>query len=236
MLKLLLTSILLYSFCLSQAQYDDFSEDALQLAARIVENNQSHVIPTKLIYKLDDALESISNSHSPAANAVVHQYDIHPMNLANTENVFVIIDKNSLWLENLNNTPIHNMVPEPEKLNLKVKEETNDYSMLELSYNDPINMKFVANEVSILDDVWMVEVPMQSLDASDIQVRQISDGFIFTYIYKFNGCETGCEEAHYWEFSVSNNGMVEFINEYGSDISQESKSEKKVTVIDGLRS
>ena len=222
MLKLFLTSILLYSFCLSQAQFDDFSEDALQLAARIVENNQSHVIPTKLIYQL--------------ANAVVHQYDIHPMNLANTENVFVIVDKNSLWIENLSNTPIHNLVPEPSKLSLKVKEETNDYSMLELSYNDPINMKFVANEVSVLDDVWMVEVPIQSMDASDIQVRKISNGFIFTYIYKFKGCETGCEEAHYWEFSVSDNGMVEFINEYGSDITPETKSEKKVTVIDGLRS
>ena len=216
------------------AQNSQFKEDAIQLAARLAEESQSDIISKELITSVENALVAISTSPSPAANAVIHKYAIHPLETSNVKNAMIVVDKNASWIGDLSQTPVHDVIPQSEGIKLVQKEATDDYVLLELSYKEPANMKFIANEISVVDDVWMVEVPTKKQDGSDINIRKIGDSYLFTFAYKFNGCETGCEDAHFWEFSVNKKGEVEFLNEYGSDL-KDLKDDDHFTVIDDMR-
>ncbi len=236
MLKVFATCLLITIssvHCFAQKSY--FYQDAVQLAARLVENDNTHEIPQDLIKKIEEALESISNSPSPAANAVMHQYNIRTLNTTNTANAMIIVDKSAEWIKDLSTTPIHDFLPQNANVALKQKEATDDYIMLEMTSELPINMKFIANEISVVNDIWMVEVPITREIGSDIDIRPAADGYLLTFSYRFTRCETGCEDAHYWEFGVDANGEVEFLNEYGSDLSALFPEDDIFTIINEIK-
>jgi len=237
MFKLVSTSLLIILLSTSwvEGQKSIFYKDAVQLAARLVEDNPSGEIPSQMIQSIESALMAVAESPSPAANAVMHQYNIHPLPKANTHNAVIIVDKKADWLKDLSKTPIHQAVPNIKELKLTQKEATDAYVIIDISCDRPVNMKFVANEISVVNDIWMVEVPTIKSDGSDVLIRKVGNDLLLTFAYKFKQCATGCEEAHYWEFNVSKNGTVEFLNEYGADLSALDQDDDFFTVIDELR-
>jgi hypothetical protein len=210
-------SLILGSFA-GHSQESLFYKDAVQLAARMVEEQETEVIPQDLIHQIEDALAAVSESNSSAASAVIYKYDIHALGSTNTSNIRLVVDKGADWVNDLEKTPIHKAFPNKKIFEIKEGESTADFTVLELTGKQPLNMKYLANEVSIVNDVWMVEIPVEKKDGNDIQIKKIPNGYLFTFAYKFKNCEIGCEEAHYWEFSVINGETVEFISEYGSDL------------------
>lgn len=223
MLKLF--SILFFSaWSICQAQDSQYYNDAVQLAARLVVNDLSADIPEHLVYSIEDALVAVSENPSVAAQAVSLKYDIHTSPIANTSNVRIIVGKETKWLKDLSKSPVHKMLP-AHTFNVKMVEETDSYIVLNVASETALNMKFVANELSILDDIWMVELPSNHMDGNDIKLRKINEGFIITYSYKTGNCSTGCEETHYWEFGVEPDGSITFIGEHGSDLANSKTDE-----------
>jgi len=229
------TLFVLFAVSVSQAQNSAYYNDAVQLAARLVAEEPTGEISEHLIYSIEDALNSVAQSSSVAANAVAHKYSIHTSPTANTSNVRIIVGKDAEWIENLTQTPIHKIVPTFE-LKIALIEETDSYVVLDVSSERAINMKFIGNEISVIEEIWMVELPSIAKEGNDIKLRQVEEGFIITYCFKAGNCETGCEEKHYWEFGVKPNGEVTFIGEHGTDLAKSEADEQSFfTLLDDLR-
>lgn len=237
MVKLFSVTALLVTLALSvsKAQSTSLYDDAVQLAARLVVNEPSGNIPEHLIYSIEDALVAVAENHSVAAQAVSHKYNIHTSPTTNTSHLRIIVGKEAKWLGNLTQSPIQTMLP-GYTFDIQEIETTDAYTVLRLQSPAALNMKFIANELSIIDDIWMVELPSSAKDGNDIKLRKVEEGFIITYSYKTGNCETGCEETHYWEFGVSPNGDVSFIGEHGSDLASSTKDEEYFfTLLEELR-
>lgn len=217
---LTLSSFILFS---SNAftQDESYSKDAVQLAARLVADQSTGEISEHLIYSIEDALVAIAQSPYVAANAVAHRYNIHTSPTANVTNIRVILGKEADWSENIADNPIQKILPNYE-LSLEVVESTDAYVVFNISSNKAINMKFIANQVSYLEHVWMVELPSAALYKDDIRLKEIEGGYVVTYVFQTGNCEGACAERHYWDFEVEHNGTVTFLGEHGVDLAANS--------------
>ncbi len=202
------------------AQNTNLHKDAIQLAARLTAKTLTAEIPRHLISTIENALVVLAASPSPAANAVFYRYNIHPITAVNTYNMQIVVAKNTPWLDQLEQSPIQAILPNSEAASLVKKEETADYILLELTYNKPVNMQLIANEISTLDEVWLVEIPTEKEEKQNVYISPLASGFLFTFVYKFKDCDSGCKKVHYWEFSVDTDGVVSLVNEYGADLEE----------------
>lgn len=238
-MKILFTlTILSFIFLCSnvQAQDNSYSKDAVQLAARLVANQSVGDISEHLIYSIEDALMAVAQSTYVAASAVAYRYDIHTSPTENTTNLRIILGKEAAWSQNISENPIQKILPN-YKFTLEVTETTDAYVVLNLSSEKAINMKFIANEISFLEHVWMVELPTASLNKDDIRLKEIEDGYLLTYVYHTGSCEGVCGETHYWTFEVKHNGRVKFLGEHGADLAVNSQDTEDsfFTLLDELR-
>lgn len=213
----IISLFVLMAFSVS-AQEVSYKSDAIQLAARLTAGSPTAEISEHLIYSIEDALVSISQSSFVAAQAVAYKYHIHTANSTNTQNVRIIIGKETNWGEDFSNSPVHKLFPSYQ-FNIKAIEETDTYLVLDISANQPMNMKFIASELSVLDEIWMVELPSTPYWGNDIHLRQVEEGYIITFSYKTGSKDADNIETHYWDFGVSHSGEVSFIGEHGADLS-----------------
>jgi hypothetical protein len=209
-----------------QAQDDSYSNDAVQLAARLVADQVTGEISEHLIYSIEDALIAVAQSPYVAANAVTHRYQIHTTPTVNVRNARIILGKEAAWSQNIAENPIQKILPNYE-FTLELIETTDTYVVLNFSSKKILNMKFIANEISYLENIWMVELPTTSLNKDDIQLKEIEGGFLLTYVYHTGSCEGACGETHYWNFEVAHNGDVKFLGEHGVDLAVNSQDTEK---------
>ena len=209
-----------------QAQGDSYNDDAVQLAARLVANQSTGEISEHLIYSIEDALVAVAQSPFVAANAVTHRYHIHTSPTANVRNARIILGKEAAWSQNISENPIKKILPNYE-FTLEVTETTDTYVVLSIYSEKTVNMKFIANEISYLENVWMVELPTASLNKDDIRLKEIEGGYILTYVYHTGNCEGTYGETHYWSFEVEHNGNVKSLGEHGVDLAVNSQETEK---------
>lgn len=209
----------------SSAQTGVYHNDAVQLAARIVSNsNIDAEIPQHLIHSIEDALVAVAEYNSKETYLIGQTYTIHTFERVNTSTVHMMVDANANWLNKLldgkskiGNALLANLLDRYE-LDIKVLEELDDIKMLEITSSQPMNMKFIAHELSMIDDVFMTEVPLPTGDGNDIDIKKIEGGWMIAYHLKYNNCESLCKYDHYWHFGVAETGEVSFLGEYGSDL------------------
>ena len=225
-LLMLILSFFIFFSAKVQAQYDSYSKDAVQLAARLVMNQPTGEISEHLIYSIEDALVAVAQSPYVAANAVAHRYDVHTSPTANVKNARIILGKEATWSENMSENPIQKIFPNYE-FTLELIETTDTYVVLNFSSEKTINMKFIANEISYLENVWMVELPTKALNKDDIRLKEIEGSYLLTYVYHTGSCEGACGETHYWNFQVEHNGNVKFLGEHGVDLAVNSQDTEK---------
>lgn len=228
MKKLFMLILLSFIFLSSniQAQEDSYSKDAIQLAARLVANQPTGEISEHLIYSIEDALVAVAQSPYVSANAVTHRYQIHTSPSVNVKNARIILGKEAAWSQNISENPIQKILPNYE-FTLEVIETTDTYVILNFSSEKTLNMKFIANEISYLNHVWMVELPTPSLNKNDIQLKEIEEGYLLTYVYHTGSSEDAYGETHYWSFEVKHNGNVKFLGEHGADLVANSQDTEK---------
>jgi hypothetical protein len=209
-----------------QAQDDSYSNDAVQLAARLVANQATGEISEHLIYSIEDALVAVAQSPYVSANAVTHRYQIHTSPTVNVRNARIILGKEAAWSQDISENPIQKILPNYE-FTLEVIETTDTYVVLNFASEKTLNMKFIANEISYLNNVWMVELPTVILNKDDIQLKEIEGGYLLTYVYHTGSSESGSGETHYWNFEVEHNGNVKFLGEHGVDLAVNSQDTEK---------
>ena len=89
----------------------------------------------------------------------------------------------------------------------KVK-SSNGMDVFKMESKVPFNVNYISRKISILNDVFLVDIPeIKKLD-SNIVVSKLEDGYTFTFIKN-----NGSNNLH-WKFYISTDGFVMFINKY----------------------
>lgn len=222
-----------YAQSITKADQSKYYDDAVQLAARLTSGSNSAEIPQHLIFTIEDMLVKIANHDSKKSSVVTGQYDIHTFQFVNTHEVHVYAESAIKWVkeieegkEKLSNKPLQRVL---ERYNLKVEtlSGANALSTVVFSSENPINIRFIASELSMIDGVMLTEIPAPEGDGNDIQVKQVQGGWVFTYYHKYNNCESGCTNKYYWQFGVSEAGEVNFLGEYGTQLPPNYKTEEE---------
>lgn len=206
------------------AQQRGYYQDAVQLAARMSAKESVSELSEHLIYTIEDALRSVAESPYSAAKAVVQQYKIHTATSSSTQHLHLIVDNQATWLNNLQeNNPITTYLNQ-QVIELRIVKIEEQYTLVELYSPQALNMQFLANELSILDDVWLVEIPSEHSRVNDIQLQPTEQGYRLVY-----SCQTNPNDYqwHYWEFLVSKTGTVVFVGEYGAALSAQHRTNSK---------
>lgn len=206
----------------AQTEPTTYYADAVQLAARAAQDlNESAQISLDMVAELTIALEAIANSGLVTAELVTKELNIHAFTYANTNSVQVYADVNAPWVQkllddknNLDKSPLKTFV-QFHDLTLSHIKNLDGIMMLTLQSKAPKNMKYIANDISFLDDVIMVELPAKNGDGHDIKAKRISGGWIISYIYKYEDCLSGCKKQCEWQFGVDYNNHVQFLGLYG---------------------
>lgn len=200
------------------AQTTALEQDALQLAARLSETENSPFIAEDLSFQFQDALQAVASSDLLAAKLVTKKYNIQTSNLSSFNTVDLIVSPTSLWLKKLNNNQFKLLVA---RYNLNIQQfEKDGFVTVRLNSKVALNMSFIAKEFSMIDDVIMVELPTETLLKNDISSKAAKNGLVLTYTLRNNFYTAGTFKAHIWEFMVADNGDVTLLREYGDKLSE----------------
>lgn len=207
------------------AQQEEYYNDAVQLAARLSSEEQVSEIPKHLIYTIEDVLVLVADSPYQEAK-LVQQYHIHAAARSSIQKLHLVIDNQAPWLDDLEgDNPITTYLHQ-QVIQLRILEQTEQYTLVELHSEQALNMRYLANELSILEYVWLVEIPSVQQVTKDIQLLAAEGGYRLIY-----SCSVSLEEQelHYWEFFVSATQAVTFVGEYGAALTvQKSKKSNRL--------
>ena len=84
-----LIMLLVESLC---AQQEEYYNDAVQLAARLSQEERFSELPKHLIYTIEDVLVLVADSPYQEAKAVIQQYHIHAAARSSTQKLQLVID------------------------------------------------------------------------------------------------------------------------------------------------
>lgn len=219
--KFLLTfSMLLGGLSTSLAQ--DYYQDAVQLSARIAaQSNDNADIPANYTAELTVALEAVARSSHETAHTVTQKLAIHTFSYANTQEFRLYIDADVDWALRLakdeveiEQTPLRSLAL-LHGLSLDHVKYLNGIVMLAIRSEQPKNMRYFANKLSLEEGVIMAEIPAPSGHGHDITAKRYKEGWVITYHYNYFHCDTGCQKSFSWRFGVSNAGEVDFMGSFG---------------------
>ena len=204
------------------------SADALQLAARRVEHRQAD-IPNDLALQIEAALEALRQSSDEKA-LEVQRHGIKAYPQVNTESLDIWLAENSALAEAYLADPqaYTSLSPYLEPYGLTVKNVSNKAGslVLHVEANYPVNMRFLADELSMNLEIDMVEVPMPKHRQTDITARMLNGGDWVLHYHLFFDQSSFEEGYHVWEFNYSKENGLQFVAEYGADAPQTADLQK----------
>jgi hypothetical protein len=208
-----------------RAQSFSYREDAEQLAARLMERNETiEELPADLIDSLEEILIAVANANHPKAEVITQKFNIHCRATADVHSFRFVTDSDYDWVKkirkNTKQTPtvFQGLFDAFPTLSLSIIEAEADYTTFVFHSEKPMNMSFFAREVSMIAGVDMVMLGGNDQDKvqdTDIQLRRISGGWQVYYYFR-NG--SSHDEQYYWQFGVADSGEVRFLGEYGAAI------------------
>lgn len=198
----------------------NLSQTALQLAARRVEHSQAD-IPLGIAHEIQKALDAfMASTDSKVLEVKSHNIEIYEQ--VNLKNLNLWLAEDSplakLYSQDLQASTSLSAYLEPYALEVSGVEFREGTSILQVEARSPINMRYLANELSMQLEVDLIEVPMPKHKTSDISIRMLNGNDWVLYYHLFvegDGLEKG---YHVWEFSYSQSEGLHFVAEYGPQL------------------
>lgn len=215
--------VLLTIFCLIvgsiQAQIV-LSDNALQLAARRVEHRQVD-IPQEEAQNIELALRAIAESQEAKA-LEMQSYNIQAFPQISLYRLDLFLDANSpigqAYLQNQEAQTQLSDYLEPYGLRVAHREQRGDLLLLAIETEEALNMRFLANELSMNMHVLMVQMPVPKYKYSDIRLRKLNGEDLLIHYQVFLDESADESNCHVWEFVYSSTGQIKFLAEYGPDM------------------
>ena len=159
-----------------------------------------------------------SSDHTDYINNIV-AFTWAPLN-----NLIFSLDDNAPWKENWKNGIIKTDITEIDSLislyGLKIDSyHPNDFATL--VSNKPYNTIALSHKFEGLPYLNYVEPNFWVGDGPYITAEVNPNYITYTLSIGFGDCPAGCISRHYWEYNVYTTGRVQFIKEYGNELSDE---------------
>lgn len=200
-----------------------YRADATQLAGRLAATmGESATISSRQIDAYEKALVSVSLSDLPQAKTVINAYQIHAFQRVNLTEINVYADPKTPWIlelekgEKISNVLIAGIITDYQLSGVLLSKDEG-LASVRFTTQNPMNVRFIAQQLSMSEDIFLSEVPTSAEDGNDIQIKEVKGGWMVTYSLRFNNCHIGCQNEHSWQFGVKENGDVCFVTEYGDE-------------------
>lgn len=207
-----------------KAEYMRSAEEmAIQM---VIESDPKQIeIPETLVQVLYSGLIHIVHSGLEEAQLVTEEYKIQARpRFARGEIVVNTDTTGAEWLHNWRNGIVETGVEPIDQLIKTYELELKSYSELHsmpwamavLKTSQRINPLPVAEMFSEIPSLSDAELNYLVGDGSTIKVETEPGMILYRFIYAWGDCPAGCINRHFWEFSVDENGNVEFMDEGGT--------------------
>ncbi len=207
-----------------KAEYMRSAENlALQL---VIESDSNQIeIPENLVRNLYNGLIHIVNSGLEEAQDVTTEYQIQARSQFARGEIIISVDTTEAdWLDNWRNGLLETGVEQIDQLittyemDLKSFSELHSmpWAMAVLKTNQQINPLPFAEQFTDIPSISGAELNFMVGDGNTIKVNVESGAIFYRFEYAWGDCPSGCINRHFWEFSVDENGDVQFIDEGGS--------------------
>lgn len=199
------TTLLLFVFSITSiAQSPVTTHNVEALAAQVTKDHQSFTVSKHVIQDVSEALEGViitdrflSVSDELGEFVVSNQKSIHTLYVHAFQNK---------WTNHDN--PLHDMIGGEFEYTFSKVKTSEGMDVFKLESKEPFNVNFISRKISMLDDVFLVDIPsLKKLD-TNILVNKLEDGYTFTFVKN-----NGSNDLH-WKFYISDDGFVMFINKY----------------------
>ena len=204
-MKMITTTLLILSFsAITFAQSPVTPHNIEALAAQVTKDQQSYLVSKHVIQDVSEALEGVtitdkflSVSEELGEVVVANNKSMHTLYVHAFQNK---------WTNHDN--PLHDMIGGEFEYTFSKVKTSEGMDVFKLESKEPFNVNFISRKISMLDDVFLVDIPsLKKLD-TNIIVNKLEDGYTFTFVKN-----NGSNDLH-WKFYISDDGFVMFINKY----------------------
>ena len=212
---------------------DFYADDAVRLAIDVANQGSttanSILIPPALVEKMSDVLTAVHASEFAARDSVVDVYDVHIFNAYDLRTLVLQVSTDETanpwvkqWIDGnrfTGNADIDGLI---NTYGLEIDGTTNlgDFLIVNLSSEDALNVVALANNFDGIDGIISASTSDQAGDGDNITVvtqAGENDSYTVTYEVAYDDCENTCQKARFYEFSVSDDCDVSYINTYGDE-------------------
>lgn len=205
----------------------EYMRSAEELAVQlIIESDPNQIeIPDSLIQVLYNGLIHVVNSGLEQAQDVTTEYRIQARPQFARGEILVNVDTTGAdWLDNWRNGIVETGVEQIDQLINTYEMGLKSYSELHsmpramavLKTARQINPLPVAEQFAEIPTLSGAELNYMDGDGNTIKVKVEPGAILYRFEYAWGDCPAGCINRHFWEFSVDENGDVQFIDEGGS--------------------
>lgn len=213
---------------------DFYEDDATRLAIGLINaegsiTSESVLIPPALIERMSDVLTAVHASEFAARDSVVDVYDVHIFPEYTLNEVVVEVSTDTTgndWIQNwldgnrfTGNTDADAIVSTYD-LSISNVLLLGDNAVIIFNSDSPLNIPALVDDFAGISGVEDAGTNKQAGDGDDIVVTPLGndeDGYKVVYEVTYDDCENTCLKSRFYEFNVTDNCNVTYINTYGDD-------------------
>jgi len=215
----------------SNSVKDFYEEDASRLAIDLVNAPGSVtsgvLIPPALIERMSDVLTAVHASEFAARDSVVDVYNVHFYPKYTLDEVVVRVSTDTTgngWVDNwldgnrfTSNEQANGLV---STYDLEIDEVffLGENGFVIFKSDDIINVPALVENFAAISGVLEAGPREISGDGDDITVTPLGgaeDGYQVVYKVAYDDCENTCQKARFYEFNVTDECSVTYVNTYG---------------------
>ena len=211
-----------------------FREDAYRLTLnRIIRNNYTYVDSVEIPFSTKDSvlrsLIAIYNALSiPERDSVVSILNLHTIQNPFMDEVLIAADSNLSWMQQFRNGDSLSGNSSVDSLILKYKFHVKEYNDFYLSWYHTVtfesdsfyNTFVLADKFDLISEIYISQAQGEPIDGNNITDSIFSNFHEIVFSHGWGDCPCGCTARRYWKFRVYSDCSVEFVESWGSPLSQ----------------
>lgn len=206
-----------------------YKRDAARLALRLEAGPEdlrfSNIdIPYEKIESIFEMLKNIYLSGETGKS--IARCNVHTFPNPSIDQIKIIYSKDAEWANLLNegiaettSEEFNDLLDEYDLVIENQKQWTDTEDVMVIRAAEPINMAALANEFYNIEGITEIDLGIPEVKGNDIEIEQTASGWNVKYILTIGSSLLDTtRKQHVWEYEISEEGNVTFINEDGEPI------------------
>ncbi|MEJ2205052.1 MAG: hypothetical protein P8170_13205 [Gemmatimonadota bacterium] len=162
----------------------------------------------------------------PARDTVIDVYRIHTFPRPELHQFVLTVDESVPWVSEwrlgrhiTGNQQVDSLMARYEADLVSYRSSGAGEGFVLLEAGLPLNVQGLGARFEAVTGVLESYPNTRGGDGADIVLEDSSAGWLLTFSVGWGDCIAGCTERHFWKFSVREDGAVQYVDGWGSDLS-----------------